>query len=224
MEELQLTSNYEKKIEFKLEIEINSDKNNNYIIILNVDDYSYLNIKATKKNDLFNKSFSNKYNIDKIKENKYFIMFDNLEEICNELSVRIKTKEIKLIENINNLIFSISLPVSKIKEIDFELNEDKKCDKDKINDLNKLIIKLNEEINEIKINYTKEINELKIINNNQNKEINELKEQIKTWLDYKKDLDNILNIKGSLIINNNNEYNKLINIYKNGRITINIKL
>ena len=231
------TPNFEKQIEFKLEIEINSDKNNNFIIILNVDDYSYLNIKAIKKNDLFNKSFSNKYSIDKIKENKYFNMFDNLEEICNELSVRIKTKEIKLIENINNLIFSISLPVIKIKEITFELNEDKKTDKDKINELNELIIKLKEEINEIKINYTKEINELKNINNCQNKEINELKiinnnqtreinelkinytieinelkEQIKSWLNYKIVLDyNLLsNIEDSLIINNNIEYNKLI--------------
>ena len=228
MEEASLTQNYEKKLEFKLEIEINSDKNNSFTIIMNVDDYSYLNIKAIKKNDLFNKSFSNKYSIDKIKENKYFIMFDNLEEICNELSDRIKTKEIKLIENINNLKFTISLPVNKIKEITFELNEDKKCDKDKINDLNELIIKLKEEINEIKINHSKEINELKNINNNQNREINKLtniinnqtkeinvlKEQIRIWLNNKKVLDfkylYMSNIEDSLIINNNNEYNKLI--------------
>ena len=47
---------------------------------------------------------------------------------------------------------------------------------------------------------------------NHNKEINELKEQIKTWLNYKKILDYnlISNIEDSLIINNNIEYNKLI--------------
>ena len=49
MEEAPLISNYEKKLEFRLEIEINSNKNNNFIIILNVDDYSYLNIKTIKK-------------------------------------------------------------------------------------------------------------------------------------------------------------------------------
>ena len=202
MEEAPLTLNYEMKIDFKLETEINSDKNNSFIIIINADDYSYLNIKAIKKNDIFNKSFSNKYSVDEIKENKYFNMFDNLEEICNELSDRIKTKEIKLIENINNLIFSISLPVNKIKEITFELNEDKKSDKDKINDLNELIIKLKEEINEIKINHIKEINELKNINN---KDINELKNII----------NNQNNEINEIKINHNKEINELKNINNN---------
>ena len=53
---------------------------------------------------------------------------------------RIKTKGIKLIENANNLIFSISLPSTKIKEIAFELNEEQKNDKDKINNLNELTL------------------------------------------------------------------------------------
>ena len=49
--------------------------------------------------------------------------------------LELKLKKIKLIENINNLIFSISLPSTKIKEISFELYEDEKKDKDRINDL-----------------------------------------------------------------------------------------
>ena len=124
---MSLSSNVdEKKLEFKLEFEINSNKNNAFSLILSADNYSFLNIKAIQKNDLFNKSYSNKFTIDKIKENKYFFMFDDLKEICNELSDRIKTKEIKLIENANNLILFITLPTSKIKEITFELNEDQK--------------------------------------------------------------------------------------------------
>ena len=39
----------------------------------------------------------------------------------NELSNRIKMKERALIENNNNLIISIKLPMTKIKEIIFEL-------------------------------------------------------------------------------------------------------
>ena len=122
-------------------------------------------LKLFKKNDLFNKSFSNKFSTDKIKENKYFIMFDDLKEICDEISERIKTKGIKLIENANNLIFSISLPSTKIKEIAFELNEEQKNDKDKINNLSKLIIKLKNEISELKIENQKEISENKKVIN-----------------------------------------------------------
>ena len=206
-----------KNIAFKLEIELNSDKDNVFSLILNADNYSYLNIKAIQKNDLFNKSFSNKFNVDKIKENKYFLMFEDLKEICDELSERIKTKDIKLIENANNLIFIISLPSTKVKEITFELNEEQKNDKDKINNLNELIIKLNKEMNELK-NYfnkeiyenKKEISELKKVINIQNNEIKELKEQMKSWLKYRECTEMISKLKNSLIINNNNEYNKLI--------------
>ena len=90
----------DKNMAFKLEMEINSDKNNVFSLILNADNYSYLNIKAIQKNDLFNKSFSNKFTVDKIKENKYFLMFEDLKEICDELSERIKNKEMMLIERL----------------------------------------------------------------------------------------------------------------------------
>ena len=122
-----------KRMAFKLEIKIISDKNNEFSLILSADNYSYLNIKAIQKNDLFNKSFSNKFTVDKIKENKYFLMFEDLKEICDELSERIKTKEMKLIENENNLIFIIYLPTTKIKDIAFELNEEQQNGKNKIN-------------------------------------------------------------------------------------------
>ena len=103
-------------------------------------------------------------------------MFEYLKEIFFELSERIKTKEMKLIENANNFIFIISLPSAKIKDITFELNEEQKNDKDKINDLNELIIKLNNEMNDNK----KQLNELK---STLNKEIGELKSENKKYLD-----------------------------------------
>ena len=145
----------DKNTVFKLEIELNSDKDNAFSLILSADNYSYLNIKAVQKNDLFNKSFSNKFALEKIKENKYFLMFEDLKEICDELSERIKNREMKLIENANNLLFIISLPTTKIKEITFELNEEQQNDKDKINNLNELIIKLNKGMNEINGEYKK---------------------------------------------------------------------
>jgi len=226
MEEVQTVQcESDKKSGFNLEIDIKSDKNNIYSLILNTDAYSCLNIKATQKNDLFKKSFLNKFSVDEIKENKYFFMFDDLKEICNEISERIKKKEIKLIENLDGLNFIISLPSTKIKEIKFELKEEEKNDKDKINNLNELILKLKEEINEIKINHNKEINELKNIIKNQNREINEMKEQINNIIKDIKDSDNIISgLKNSLIINKNIEYNKLIKRWINPNIIIEGKL
>ena len=119
------------------EIEVESNKNNSYSIVLKME-FNSLLIQAIQKNNLFHKSFSNKFSIEKIKENKYFSLFDNLKEIFNELLERIKNKEMKLIENKNNLILSVSLPITKIKEITFELNEDEKDEKENINDLTKL--------------------------------------------------------------------------------------
>ena len=152
-------------------------------------------------------------------------MFDDLKEICNELSERIEKKEMKLIENLDGLNFIISLPSTKIKEIKFELKEEEKNDKDKINNLNELILKLKEEINEIKINHNKEINELKNIVSSQNKEINKMKEHINIFANYMKDKENIISgLKNSLIINNNFEYNKLIKKWINPNIRIESKL
>ena len=102
---------------------------------------------------------------------------------------------------------------SKEKEVTFDLNEGQKNEKIKINNVNELIIKLKEEI---KKEVKKEIKELKNIINNQNKEINELKEQIRTWLIYKKNkIIKISELKTSFIIDNNIEYNKSIKTWIN---------
>ena len=258
-----MVSQIDSKLEFNLEIEISSNKNNLFSIIFNEDAYSFLNIKAIQKNDIFNKSFSNKFSINEIKENnKYFILFNDLKEICNELSERLKTNEIKLIENKKNLILLINLPISTIKEIKFNLNEDEKNDEEKYENLKNIILKfdkINEEnkieINELKtiinnqkkeesnnknlikelknninddknlikelkntinsqknelineINKNKNlINELKNIINNQKIEINDLKEQMNTWIEYKKIINKKSELDNSLIINNNIDY------------------
>ena len=186
-------------IDFNLEIEVNSDKNNLFWINLKADTTCYLLIQAKQKNDLFHKIFSNKFSKNELNQNRYFSLFDNMKEICNELSDRIKTKEIKLIENENKLIFLISLPIAKLKEISFELNKEEKNDKQKIEDLTSLVI-----------NLKKEINDLKNIINIQNKEIDELKKETKFCMEYIKNAELIPDLNSSLIINNNNEYKKLI--------------
>ena len=105
-------------------------------------------------------------------------MFDDLKEICDELSNLINKNEVKLIENNNNLNIFFALPSTKIKQITFELNEDKN-EKNKNNDNNELIIYLQNEIKEIKCQNKKEIDKLKNIINNQKKEIEKNKTEIK---------------------------------------------
>ena len=106
----------EKNQKFKLEIEINSNLNNTFCIIFTSDTYTNLNITAINKNDIFKNSYSNNFTVEKIKENKYFLMFDDLKEICEELSERIKKEKIQLKENNdnNNIILTLSLPAGKL--------------------------------------------------------------------------------------------------------------
>ena len=92
----------EQNLGYKLEIEVISDKNNTYKVELVAETYSYLEIKAIQKSSILNKSFSNKFTVEKIKENKYFTLFEDLKEICNELSLQINNK-VSLKEN-NNLL------------------------------------------------------------------------------------------------------------------------
>ena len=68
-----------------------------------------------------------------------------MREICNEISERIKKKELNLVEDLNNLNFYISLPTTKIKEINFELKKEEKNDKDKIKYLTILMQKMQED-------------------------------------------------------------------------------
>ena len=68
-------------------------------------------------------------------------------------------KQISLIEKEQTLDFVISLPVSKIKEIKFELKKDEKKVKEINKELNKLFLDLKNEINSIIIGDNNNYNE-----------------------------------------------------------------
>ena len=184
-----------------------SNKNNSYEITMSSDSCTSIFLQAVQINDDLHKIFSNNFTLEKIKENKYFYQFDDLKDICEELSERIKVNKISLIENLNNLTLSIPLPSTKIKEAIFILNEKIKSDKERINDLSKIVIEQRKEINELK----NEIINLKEISNQQVQVINELKEKIDILWNDKKENSIIQNLN-SKIINHNNDYeNRLKN-------------
>jgi len=207
----------------KIDIIINtkgvSNNYNSYEITMSSDSYTSILIQAVQINDNLHKIFSNNFTIEKIKENKYFYQFDDLKDICEELSERIKVNKISLIENLNNLTLSIPLPSTKIKEAIFILNEKIKSDKERINDLSNIVIEQRKEINELK----NEIINLKEISNQQVRVINELKEKINILWNDKKE-NNIIQNLNSKIINHNNDYKETLKNWINPNKSINAHL
>ena len=179
-------------------IEIISDKNNTYSIQFTLN--SSLEIVANQKNAVLNKSFSNKFTIHEIQQNKYFVQFDTLNEIYNEVFERTKKDKITIKENENTLIINIPLPSTKITEQKFELKQISKNDNEKINDLTQLVIKQNKEITDLK-------NELKDIKEKLNILWKEREEKEKR----NKPISNL----NSKIINENEKYKKLLKTWIN---------
>ena len=94
MEDVQL---FPKK---SFQIDLVSDKNNSYSVKFNLS--NYIEIIVNQINDIFNKSFTNKYSFEEIRENKYFLQFDTLNEIFDEIKERILNNKIIIKENENN--------------------------------------------------------------------------------------------------------------------------
>lgn len=212
---------FEKKLEFRIEKEASSDKGNKYLITFYAEANNNLLITAKKNSDILNKFFSNKFSVEKIKENKYMNMYDDLKEICTELSEIIKSKSLNLIEEDKSLIISVPLPNVKIKEIIFDLNENPINENDDTNELKTLVLELKKEnellkkeINEIKTEFKKEIDNLINITNNQNNEIIKLKQELKKF-----GMNDLLQIN-SLIINDNDNYKKILKYWINPNINL----
>ena len=181
---------------FSYQKELISNQGNKFLIELKAENNKNLNLiaKIINNEDIFQKVYINDYSVEKIKENKYFLQFDNLSEICNELSERIKNEKISLIENDKSIAISIPLNTTKIKDITFELNENEVKENEKMSKIISLILKQNKEIGELKqknkdieklLNEkTNEINQLKI-------QLNELKEKFNKFEGVDKNNQNI---------------------------------
>ena len=171
------------------------DKQKKYDIYLKSNNSTSIKLEGNFKNNLTNENYSSIISIEKIKENKYFLMFDTIDEILNEFNLLLEKNNGKIIEEKDKIILKISLNTSKIKEAKFTINKKEKKENEKIEELYSLINNLNNKINDL----TNEINELKNIINKQNETIKKLDKQS-------------LFLRDSLIIGDNEEQ---INILKN---------
>ena len=166
--------------------ELKTDKNNTYLITFTLG--NSLEIEANQINDLFTKSFSNKFSFQDMITNRFFLQFETLNEIFDELNEIIKNDKITVEEIENNFAIKIQLPVHRNNELVFQLKIKNKNDNEKMNDLTQLVIKQNKEITDLKNEITQlkeentslknedtkiktEINQLKI-------EVNQLKNEI----------------------------------------------
>ena len=199
---------------FKLDLE--TDKNNLYTINFNLNDS--IEIFAEQINNFIHKSFSGKYSSREINENKYFLQFDSLSEIFDEIKLRISDNKIKIKEEENNLQIKIPLPSQKHKEIVFDLKMKSKNNDEKINDIIELVIKLKKECNNLKEENNKFQNE--IINlKNENKQLKNNITEMKGMIDCLWKGRN-----SSKIINGNELYYQNIKTWINSSKNIKMKL
>ncbi len=161
-------------------IELVSNKGNKFIINF-INKTSSLFISSIFDNGIIKVFYETIFSLEKIKENKAFFVYDSIDEILGELFPLIDEGKIHLNEETHFIKITFDLPFQKFKNIDFNVNEKKKTEIEKINELYNIIVVQNKEINNLKSDIT-------IFKNNINNEILELKNRVN-------DLENILNKK-----------------------------
>ena len=187
--------------------EIISNKNNNFKITIS-NNIKYITFKAKQKNSIENNKYYSTIDLEEIKKNKYFLFFDNLDEIYEEIINLMNKNKIDLIEEKDKLVLEIiiSLSISSIKlqNIIFEIKKEEKSNEEKFNELYSII-------NNLKSYYDKIIQEQNYkIKNLENIILGTQNNNLKKEIINPKNVNNIFN--DSIIINNNNTY--ILNLMK----------
>ena len=192
----------QKPLESKI-FNMKSDKNNSFEIIISKTN-KFIILQAKKlKTDISNIYYS-KNDIEIIKKNKYFLMFDNLNDIYDEIINLMNNNNPNLKEDSNKLLISIPLSITKIKEIILEINEKEKSDKEKIKELYEMI-------NNLKLIYNNEIKELDNKIQNQNNIIKEQNNKIEDQNNKINNINNIIKEQNKKIQEQDNKINELNN-------------
>lgn len=196
----------EEKILNTKTFEIESNKKNKYEIKLSKAETKII-IEGKQKKQSKQIIYYLKQSTEEIKNNKYFLMFDNLDEIYEEIINLLQNNKPYLIEETNSAIITIPVSTTKIKEIKFCLDKKEKSDKEKIEDVYSIVDdmksyydgKISELMNAIQ-QQGNQIKELIEITQQQKNKINELNEKIEK-IEEKKDI-----FGDSVIINKNGKY------------------
>ena len=112
-----------------------------------------------------------------IQKNKYFLQFDTLDEILDELILKSESESPKVSKENESLILKISLSSSKFKDIEFILKPKSKNTEDKFKELYNMVTELKKE----NINLKQRLNKLEDENS-------QIKEQMKILIDFKNEI------------------------------------
>ena len=186
-----------------LELESNNKK---YIFKFKIYENKLL-IQSEMNDSLINHFYEKKFSIEEIHKNKYFLQFDTIEEILNELILKMRMTKPTLIIEKNKINLIISLSSSKFKDINLCLDEKIKNNEDKFQEIYEIVsqlkkenIQLKEEVNTLK----EEIKILKEFKNRIEQKEKEKEEEIKGLFDSKiLGKDKLLNSKIKNWINSN---------------------
>lgn len=207
---------------------MNSDKNHSFSVNINILN-NILEIYANIESDnISNNFYAKKFSLEELKEmNKYFLLFETIDEIYEDLIILLSKNQSKIYEESNSIKINIPLESFKIKEIEFILNEFVKEENDQINELYSIISELKKEIKELKSNnkYFEEIKNLK----EENKMLKEKVKEFDVYLPYlkayrlkqdnKKDNLTIRNLD-SVILGNSLKYNMVLKNWINPNLRL----
>jgi len=199
---------------YKISVDNNFKKE---IISIKCESKEYENIIPPKKYSTID------YTIDDLKKlNKFFIGFDTIKDVYNELENHKKNRNIQLLEeDTNNLILKIPLNSLNYKELKFELKRVGLDHTKAIDDLYEIIQKLNNKNNDSINSLIFEIenlkNQKKVMEDDYKKEnekinnlINNLKDEKNNEINgLKKEIENLNNLLKIIKNEKNNEINKL---------------
>ena len=109
---------------------LKSDKNRSFNLDIQ-NKKSSIYIYAFTQTDIQKNDFDKDFSLKDLKENKYFSLFDSIDEIYEEIIniISTKTSEVKILEEKNIIIINIPIGGFKIKEILLTLNEKEKDEK-----------------------------------------------------------------------------------------------
>lgn len=166
------------------EFSLSSDKMKKYFISFQTECNSEISIAATGES--ISKIYYKKYPFTVLKKNKYFSLFDTIDEIFDEIINLIAHKNPMLYEEKNCLKIIIETFHSKFKDITFYLDEKKKSVNDSINELYLIInqLKEKEKIQDEKI---KKLEEKIDVLEKKNKDLIQKNERLGTNVTYEKE-------------------------------------
>ena len=127
-----------------------SDKNHSFSISL-ILSFPIIKIIGSFKDELVNHIFKIELSLDEFKKsNKYFLLFETLDEIYEDLILLMNKNQTKIFEENNYIKISFPIEIKTIKEISFIMKEQAKNDKEIIQELFSSISELKKENKELK--------------------------------------------------------------------------